>query len=185
MREASAALDRPVVPADGWRRLAAQLEAEGLLAPAPAVAPRPAAWRTYAWMALAATLLAGIGAAIMWRATETVTPAAPIATTGPATTKPATSGNARDPQAVETIETELRLAAEHYEKAIAALEAIAAEDRTRLDPAVAQVVERNLALIDTAIADSRNGAARASLGASWRREACSTPTAEGRRCCRT
>ena len=32
---------------------------------------------------------------------------------------------------------------------------LAAEDRTRLDPAVAQVVERNLVLIDRAIADSR------------------------------
>ena len=36
-----------------------------------------------------------------------------------------------------------------------ALEGIAAEDRARIDPAVALVVERNLLLIDTAIADSR------------------------------
>ena len=102
-------------------------------------------------MALAASLLAGVGASLLWRASDRVTPAIPNAVAPP----PAAPGNARDPRAVEAIEIELRLAAEHYEKAITALEGLAAEDRTRIDPAVAQVVERSLLLIDTAIADSR------------------------------
>ena len=155
LHDAAASLDRPIARAGGWQTLAARLEQEGLLQPV-AAKPRPTAWRTYTWMTLAATLLAGTGVAIGWRANETAAPLAPIAN-APASA-PASSpgrGNARDPKAVEAIETELRIAAAHYEKAIAGLEAIVAEDRTRLDPKVAVVVERNLALIDKAIADSR------------------------------
>ncbi len=153
MRDATRALDRPVVPAQAWTRLSTQLEREGLIAAASASAAAPSrtTWHGYAWMALAASLLAGVGTALLWRASDTVTPAIPNA----AVPQPAAPGNARDPRAVEAIEIELRLAAEHYEKAITALEGLAAEDRTRIDPAVAQVVERNLLLIDAAIADSR------------------------------
>jgi anti-sigma factor RsiW len=148
IRDASAALDRPVVPARGWATLAAQLEREGLLAPdAPA---RRTPWSGYAWMALAATVLAGVGGGLIYRASERVAPAAPAASA-----PSGTPGNAGDARAVEAIEVELRLAAEHYERAIVALERIAAADRPRLDPAVSQVVERNLVLIDQAIADSR------------------------------
>lgn len=150
IREASAALDRPIAPAHGWTALAAQLEREGRLA-APA---RRTPWGGYAWMALAATLLAGVGGGLIYRASERVAPPAPATSAGTAPSS-AAPGNARDARAVEAIEIELRLAAEHYEKAIAALEGLAAEDRTRLDPAVARVVERNLVLIDQAIADSR------------------------------
>jgi hypothetical protein len=150
VRETSASLAPPVVPSTLWPALAAQLEREGLLAPAAArVSSKP--WQAYTWMALAASLLVGVGAALVWRASDTTAPAAasvPAARFGNA-------GNARAGRTVEVIETELRLAAEHYEKAITALEGLAAEDRTRLDPAVAQVVERNLVVIDTAIADSR------------------------------
>ena len=150
MRDATRALDRPIVPAQAWTRLSTQLEREGLMASAAAAPPRTT-WRGYAWMALAASLLAGVGASLLWRASDRATPPIPNAVATP----PAAPGNARDPHAVEAIEIELRLAAEHYEKAITALEGLAAEDRTRIDPAVAQVVERSLLLIDTAIADSR------------------------------
>jgi hypothetical protein len=148
VREAAAACDRPIVPASSWTALAARLEQEKLIAPPVSRAP----WRGYAWMALAATLLAGIATALVWRAGEATRAPQPYAATEDPT---APRGNAPAPKAVEAIEIELRLAAEHYEKAITALEGLAAEDRTRIDPAVAQVVERNLVLIDTAIADSR------------------------------
>jgi anti-sigma factor RsiW len=153
LRDATRALDRPVVPAQVWTRLSSQLEREGLIAPASASAATPARrpWHGYAWMVLAASLLAAVGAALLWRAGDRMTPSIPNA----AAPRQPVPGNASDPRAVEAIEIELRLAAEHYEKAITALEGVAAEDRTRIDPAVAQVVERNLRLIDTAIADSR------------------------------
>ena len=150
VRDAAASLERPIVPAASWTARAARLEQEKLIA---AAAPARAPWRGYAWMALAATLLAGIATALAWRAGESPRAPRPFAA---ATAPASTDGNAGAAKAVEAIEIELRLAAEHYEKAIGALERLAAEDRTRLDPAVAQVVERNLALIDRAIADSRN-----------------------------
>jgi hypothetical protein len=159
VRGAAESLDPPIVSSTLWPALAAQLEREGLLSPA-AVGPAHTPWQkylqTYTWMALAASLLAGIGAALVWRASTPVTPAKAIVTAPPA----AAPGNVRDRRAVEAIEIELRLAAEHYEKAITALEGLAAEDRTRIDPAVAQVVERSLGLIDIAIADSREALQR-------------------------
>jgi hypothetical protein len=152
IHEAGAQLDRPIMPAHAWPALAAQLEKEGLIQPAASASRPPrSSWIGYAWLAVAATLLAGIGAALLWRAGAPVAPPVREA----AAPAPATPGNATAQKAVEAIEIELRLAAEHYEKAIASLEALAAEDRTRLDPAVAQVVARNLVLIDRAIADSR------------------------------
>jgi hypothetical protein len=154
MRDATRALDRPIVPAQAWTRLATQLEREGLLASASASAAATrsrTSWRGYAWMALAASLLAGVGAMLLWRVSDRATPTVPIV----AVPQRPAPGNVRDPRAVEAIEIELRVAAEHYEKAITALETLVAEDRTQIDPAVALVVERNLRLIDTAIADSR------------------------------
>jgi anti-sigma factor RsiW len=155
VRGATESLDPPIVSSTLWPALAAQLEREGLLSPATA-RPSRKPWQTYTWMALAASLLAGVGAALVWRASTAVRPATAIVTAPPA----AAPGNVRDPRTVETIEIELRLAAEHYEKAITALEGLAAEDRTRIDPAVAQVVERSLGLIDIAIADSREALQR-------------------------
>ena len=153
VRGASESLEPPIVPTAMWPALAAQLEREGLLTAAATAGPTRRPWQTftqtYTWMALAASLLAAVGAALVWR---TADPVSPSIATAPAATA---AGNARAARTVEAIEIELRLAAEHYEKAITALEGLAAEDRTRIDPAVAQVVERNLVLIDTAIADSR------------------------------
>jgi hypothetical protein len=156
VHEAAGALDRPILPAGSWQRLATRLESEGLLAAAGNAsagsgAPPRSSWRSHAWIAIAATLLAGIGAAIVWRAQEPAR--TPSIASQPAA--PPANGNARDPRAVEAIEMELRMAAEHYEKAIAGLEAILAEDRARLDPTVSLAIERNLVVIDDAIADSR------------------------------
>jgi len=151
LHEAAESLDPPVVSSATWTALAAQLEREGLMAPSANASGTPrASWRGHVLMAVAASLLAGIGGSLVWRASDQAGPSTPSAAV------PATApGNARDPRAVEAIEIELRLAAEHYENAITALEGLVAEDRTRIDPAVAQVVERNLLLIDRAIADSR------------------------------
>jgi hypothetical protein len=150
MRDATRALDRPIVPAQAWTRLSTQLEREGLIAPASASGRRGrrgAATRGWCWppRCSPASARCCCGASAIARRRRSERRARPSAA----------PGNARDPRAVEAIEIELGLAAEHYEKAIAALEGIAAEDRARIDPAVALVVERNLLLIDTAIADSR------------------------------
>jgi predicted anti-sigma-YlaC factor YlaD len=63
--------------------------------------------------------------------------------------------NAASAKAVETFENELNLAEEHYTKAIASLEQITKADGSALDTQTAQVLQQNLAVIDTAIGQSR------------------------------
>jgi anti-sigma factor RsiW len=58
-------------------------------------------------------------------------------------------------EAAQAIESELRLAETHYEKAIKGLEQIANSDQGALDPRTAATLQRNLAVIDQAISESR------------------------------
>ena len=57
--------------------------------------------------------------------------------------------------AAESIETELRQAEAHYENAIKGLEAIATTEQSELDPRTAATLQKNLAVIDQAISESR------------------------------
>lgn len=58
-------------------------------------------------------------------------------------------------RAAEAIESELRLAESHYENAIKGLEAAAQSDQDALDPRTAATLQKNLAVIDQAISESR------------------------------
>jgi putative zinc finger protein len=58
-------------------------------------------------------------------------------------------------QAAEAIESELRLAESHYENAIKGLEQAANSDQDSLDPRTAATLQKNLAVIDQAISESR------------------------------
>jgi hypothetical protein len=60
---------------------------------------------------------------------------------------------------VEAVAEELSLATEHYEKAVAQLEAIAKADASTLDPAIAATLRQNIQTIDAAIAESRTALA--------------------------
>jgi anti-sigma factor RsiW len=72
-----------------------------------------------------------------------------------ATKMTAPAGNASDQEVVQSVEMELRIAEEHYEKAIAGLEQIAKADESSLDPQVAAALQKNPGIIDQAIRDSR------------------------------
>jgi anti-sigma factor RsiW len=82
-------------------------------------------------------------------------PATPTAGQATESTMSAPAGNASDQEVVQSVEMELRVAEEHYEKAIAGLEQIAKADQSSLDPQVAAVLQKNLGIIDQAIRDSR------------------------------
>ena len=58
-------------------------------------------------------------------------------------------------RAADAIESELRLAESHYENAIKGLEAAAQSDQDALDPRTAATLQKNLAVIDQAINESR------------------------------
>src|SRR6185369_12042691 len=55
----------------------------------------------------------------------------------------------------QSVETELRAAEDHYEKAIKGLEQIANAEQGVFDPRTAATLQKNLAVIDQAIGESR------------------------------
>ena len=79
--------------------------------------------------------------------------AAPVSTSESA---PATGGStATAPQGAQMVEAELRAAEEHYTKAINGLEQITKSEQDALDPGTAATLQKNLAVIDQAIGESR------------------------------
>lgn len=133
----------------GWEQVAARLEADLEFQRAAAAATAPARTaRSYGiglrWAALAATLMVVIGGSLflMRRSLQGGTPARAAAAASPAAM-------------VSSIESELDLAARHYENAIAGLEQVASDSDSPLDPAAMVTVRDNLQIIDAAIADSR------------------------------
>ncbi len=82
--------------------------------------------------------------------------AAPARRSAPAPA-PASTGavHPSDADLVQSVESELQLAEQHYEKAIAGLEQMAKAGEGTLDPQLAATLRRNLTVIDQAIEDSR------------------------------
>ena len=112
------------------------------------------------WMAAAAVAVFLAGGAVVWGVLRPTAPAvspAPVATTGPA------------PVGGLTVLPAMARAEATYGQAAADLRAILDEGRDRLDPKTVAVLERNLALIDSAITQTetalRNDPASAYLNA--------------------
>jgi anti-sigma factor RsiW len=74
---------------------------------------------------------------------------------GPAPRAEQATAHAQPTQSVQTIDSELELANQHYEKAIAGLETMAKDGQAALDPQIASVLQKNIGIIDQAIGDSR------------------------------
>lgn len=144
IRAAAAALG-PVRPAEHvWLKIAAQLRQDGRVAPASTHARRGAGL-----LAIAAALVLAVGAAIYFVSRIAPNPA-PAATTAAAP-----GGNAPSPVTVQSIADDLMTAERHYQSAIVKLEEAAKSDNGVIDPEMAAVLERNLQVIDQAIAESR------------------------------
>jgi hypothetical protein len=141
-------LDQPVPPARAWTNLSAALEQERHRQPQWSFASA-VTWRI---AAVAATLLVLAGG-VTWIAWRQLTPPPAVVATEPAQSPV-------DPDLVRSVETELKLAEEHYEKAIAGLEQITSAGRDTLDPQVAAVLQKNLSVIDQAIGESRDALRR-------------------------
>lgn len=166
IRGAAAELEPLEPPARVWLQVAGRLHQEGRVRATPAAAPA----RYGLVMALAAALILAVGLA-------TVTllprvrggqPAAPATATATATAAaPAAAGsNANADATVQGVEAEFRLAEQHYQNAIARLEAAArldeaaaaehkAGEQAILDPQTAAMLQKNLRVIDEAISESR------------------------------
>jgi len=113
----------------------------------------------------AVLVLAAATAFLLFRPGVAPRGAAP-GTPAPAATAPATAPgtiaetsvppvNANNAELVQSVEMELSQAEQHYEKAIAGLEQIAKAGEGTLDPQIAATLQKNLAVIDQAIQESR------------------------------
>jgi len=151
VRDAAAALPVLDAPDRAWLQIAGRLRQEGRIheQPKPAAARRPYA----AWLAAAAALVIAIGggALLMLRSTpapqpQTATTAAPARGNG---------GNAAPTKSVETVQNEVDVAQQQFEKAIGDLEKVAKANQSALDPGTSTTIEKNLGIIDQAIAENR------------------------------
>ena len=138
-------------PVRAWSRLerAINIEREHAVSGARKLQPGgtagPATAGRYAiWLAAAAALVLATRVGMRY---------APAAHDGTPSAAPAAASTPGD--AAQSIETELRQAEAHYDKAIKGLEAIASSEQSELDPRTAATLQKNLAVIDQAISESR------------------------------
>ena len=149
IRDGAAALPQMRPPDGAWLQIAARLRQEGRVA--PTAAPRAERW-SYGWLAIAATLVLAAGASlfVLFRSTP---PPAPAST--PVASAPAAPGAGKNGQSVEAAQTAVDAAQEQFEKAIADLEKVARANTGALDPGTSAVIDKNLGIIDRAIAENR------------------------------
>ena len=105
-------------------------------------------YRSYAtWLAAAAALIFATMVGLRYAPARHVD--------APPTTTPGAGAPITANDAAQSVETELRQAETHYEKAIKGLEVIANSEQSELDPRTAATLQKNLAVIDQAISESR------------------------------
>jgi anti-sigma factor RsiW len=153
IRDVAGTLERLSPPDRVWPAIASRLQHD---------AQRRSLFRNMrVWLPMAAALIVVSG--LTWfvarnlRQPQTgsgvVTTARPDTTQRPAGAQ--ATGNASDADVVQSVEESLRLAEQHYEKAIRGLEQIAQAENSALDPQVAATMRKNLSVIDQAISESR------------------------------
>ena len=106
----------------------------------------PVSLRSMSWLAAAAVLILAAVVGLQFRAARPATPTSPV---------PAPGGSVTSGETAQTVEAELRAAEEHYTKAITGLEQITRTEQGALDPGTAATLQKNLAVIDQAISESR------------------------------
>jgi anti-sigma-K factor RskA len=104
------------------------------------------------WLAAAAVLVLATVVGLRYvPARTTGAPPPPL----PAAATPGAGASITAGDAAQSIESELRQAEAHYENAIKGLEVIANSEQSELDPRTAATLQKNLAVIDQAISESR------------------------------
>jgi len=146
IHDAAAALPALEAPDRAWLQIAGRLRQEGRITE---TATPLAARRGYAiWLAAAAAVIIAVASAVLL---VTRTPSAPA----PQSTTAAGTGNAADQRSVETVQSKVDAAQQEFEKAIAELEKVARANQDALDPGTSATIDKNLGILDQAIADNR------------------------------
>lgn len=159
--DAARTIEPHVPPAQLWTRIAQEARGGSRRQwRLPAIVPAVVRWQPLTAAALVLLMLGG--SFVAWRQ---LNPAGPAVTGAPPAQRPAPDPGSPQrtpalwgggPTLVQDVETELKLAEEHYVRAIAGLEAIAKAEGSELDPQTAEVLQANLTVIDAAIGESRS-----------------------------
>ena len=145
IRDAAAALPVLDAPDGAWLQIAGRLRQEGRVTAPVSAAVR----RSYGpWLAAAAAVILIVASAWFVLPQFTSSPA-------PQTASAPAAGNAGDARTVESVQNDVDAAQQQFEKAIAELEKVAKSNQQALDPETSATIDKNLGIIDQAIADNR------------------------------
>jgi len=143
IHDAAAALPALDAPDRAWLQIAGRLRQQGRISESAA----PAVRRSYVvWLAAAAAVILAVASAVMLLMPRS-TPTAPQSA--------AATGNAADGKSVEAVQNEVDAAQQQFEKAIAELEKVAKANQQALDTETAATIDKNLGILDQAIAENR------------------------------
>ncbi|MGH9408834.1 MAG: anti-sigma factor family protein [Vicinamibacterales bacterium] len=152
IRDAAADLPLVAAPDRVWLQLAGRLRQEGRIHDTATVAPR---YTARVWLAAAAAVIIAVGASmylVMPRLhLGARTALAPVA----ASVAQKAAGNAAGPASVESAQSEVDQAQMQFENAITDLEKVTKANQKALDPTTAATIDKNLNIIDQAIAENR------------------------------
>jgi len=135
-------------PDHAWLQIAGRLRLEGRIT-SDAAAARASGRPYLAWLAIAAALIVAAGSALLLVVPRGTSVSPPQA----AASSPA-AGDAAPGAAVDAVNA-VEAAQAQFEKAIEDLEKVARANQQALDPGTAATIEKNLGIIDQAIADNR------------------------------
>jgi hypothetical protein len=147
IHDAAAALPELAAPDRAWLQIAGRLRQEGRIRQ-DAPAARPAGRGHAAWLAIAAALVIAVGSAVMLLVPRGA-PAPPAQTAAAPAAGSAAGGSSVD--AVNAVEA----AQAQFENAIADLEKVAKANQQALDPATSAIIDKNLGILNQAIAENR------------------------------
>ena len=157
IKSVAASLELREPPVRSWMRLERAIKLEERPANRAGSGPDGAgrfAWAqrpNLAWLAAAAALVVATVVGLKFIPTG-----APQSAPAPATVAAPPPADAAAANATaQTVEAELRQAEDHYEKAIKGLEQIAKAEQNVFDQSTAATLQKNLAVIDQAISESR------------------------------
>ena len=147
IRRAAAGIPDATPRPEVWASLSSRLAAE------LAARPRPFWSGTRVALAMAATLIVAVTSSVWLMRSPEPAPAPRASAGSPASA--ATGVIQSNEGLVQDVDEHLRIADEHYVKAIAGLEQVVKSGEDSLDPALAATLQKNLGVIDQAITESR------------------------------
>jgi hypothetical protein len=156
IKQAAGSLGDTPVPDRVWLQIAGRLRQEGRISdPVPERRSRSG---RMAILAMAATLVLAVGASLIVllpMARNRSAAPAPAPAAAASTPAPTAAGGSVDPRSVELVQGEVDQAQRQMETAIAHMEQITKANQQALDPKTAATLEKNLGIIDQAIAETR------------------------------